>query len=142
MTAAKANPITLGGIVQRIEDHVENQNAQFEGVDKRLDKIEVNVGALISDKGDKASRSFRFWVPVLLSITILAGGWVWGLARQEAKIIDLENGRFENKGNIAVLMKQIQDGQISDAVRDARYEAILEKLTAIQRQLERSNRSK
>ena len=128
---------TLSQIVQRIDDHVEEQEKQFNGVDKRLEIIELEMRGLLTEKGTKMQSMVKLLLPILISVLIVAGGWIWGLSRQESAIADLQAGRYENKGNIALLQKQLQDGTIADAVRDEQYKQIIEKLGAIQKQLER-----
>jgi Tfp pilus assembly protein PilO len=123
---------TSSALAQRLTDHENHQGEQFDNIDKRLVKIEMDVSSLLSAAGTKFQNSVRMLVPVILSLAIVAGGWVWGLSRQESKISELENGRLENKGNISVLMKQAQDQAVAGAIRDVRYEEILSRLKEIQ----------
>jgi len=138
----EGNGNTLSKIVQKIEDHVIEQDKQFNGVDKRLDGIEKEVKCLIEVRGTKTADAVRFWVPIIVMILIAGGGWLYGLSRQEGKIAELENGRHENKGNIQILMNQTNDLVTKMAVRDERYQAILEKLEDIQKQLDKIQRTR
>jgi Tfp pilus assembly protein PilO len=131
------NGHTLAKIVQKLDDHVVNQDKQFADVEKRLDLLDVEVRSLVTERGNKSMAVLKMVLPILVSVLIVAGGWIWGLSRQESAIADLQSGRYENKGNIQMLQQQMQDGIVKNAVRDEQYKQILQKLDEIQKQLKK-----
>ena len=136
------NGFTLAKIAQRLEDHCGVQVGQFGAVDDRLERIEGEVKTLILDKGSNLSNAIKVALPILVSLSIVGGGWIWGLARQEAKIAELDAGRHENRGAIKILSEQFQEMELKDERRDGRYEAILQELQSIQKKLDRMEREK
>lgn len=132
---------TLTGVITRVDDHITSEDKVFRAMEGRLDKIESDIRTLIIERGTKLGRILEFIIPILLSVFILGGGWIWGLSKQEEKIAELENGRYENKGRIEVLTQQLQKEITDNAVRDARFTIIMEQLKEIQKKVDQIHRS-
>jgi hypothetical protein len=125
------NGNTLASLSQELKDHIKHQDGQWSEMGARLKEVEGSVDCLLKEKGTKLEGWLKSLLPVILSILLLGGGWIYSLSQVSNKVAELEGGRIENRANIQLIQQQIQDKAIQDALRDERYKVILERLQII-----------